>query len=66
MRFVFKRLKSAVNYIYFSMDYFGGNTKERDHWDRMEVDGCIILKWILEAWDGKMCSRCTWLGAGLL
>jgi hypothetical protein len=31
-----------------------GNLREGDHLKDRDVDGGIILKWILEKWDGGM------------
>ena len=30
----------------------GGNLRERDHWGDQDVDGRIILRWILWKWEG--------------
>jgi hypothetical protein len=30
------------------IEYWWEYTKERDHWEDKDVDGCTILKWILE------------------
>jgi hypothetical protein len=30
-----------------------GNPREGDQWEDRRVDGNIILKWILEKWDGR-------------
>ena len=32
--------------------FYWGNLKEGDHLDELGIDGKIILKWILERWDG--------------
>jgi hypothetical protein len=29
-----------------------GNMKERDHFQEVDIDGEIILKWILKKYDG--------------
>jgi hypothetical protein len=29
-----------------------GNLRERDHWGDPDVDGRIILRWILRKWKG--------------
>jgi hypothetical protein len=34
--------------------FWWGNIRERDHLEGAAVDGRIILKWILENWDGGM------------
>ena len=31
-----------------------GNLRERDHWGDQDVDGRIILKWLLKKWDGAI------------
>ena len=28
------------------------NLKERDHYDKLDIGGRILLKWILKEWDG--------------
>ena len=30
--------------------FWWGNLRERDHWGDQDVDGRIILKWILRKW----------------
>ena len=35
----------------------GGHLKERDHLGGLDVDGWILLKWILKKYDGR-----TWTG----
>jgi hypothetical protein len=37
---------------------FSGDTREGDHLKDPDVDGRIILKWILEKWDGGT----DWIG----
>jgi hypothetical protein len=32
--------------------YWWESQKKRDHWEDQDVGGWIILKWILERWDG--------------
>jgi hypothetical protein len=34
--------------------FLWGNFREGDHLEDPDVDGRIILKWILEKWDGGM------------
>jgi hypothetical protein len=31
---------------------FGGDVREGDHLEDRGIDGRIILKWVLEKWDG--------------
>jgi hypothetical protein len=31
---------------------FVGKPEVNSHWEDQDVDGRIILKWILETWDG--------------
>jgi hypothetical protein len=35
----------------------GGELRERD----LDVDGWIILKWIVKKWDGDTLAGLTWL-----
>ena len=32
--------------------FWWGNLRERDHWGDQDVDGKIILRWILRKWEG--------------
>ena len=32
--------------------FWWGNLRERDHWGDQDVDGRIILRWILRKWEG--------------
>jgi hypothetical protein len=34
--------------------FWFGNLREKDHVEDRGVDGTIILKWVLEKWDGGM------------
>jgi hypothetical protein len=41
--------------------------KERDHWKDLDIGGMIIiiiLKWILERWDGVVRTGFIWLRIG--
>jgi len=31
---------------------YWGNLRERDHWEDLDVDGRIILRWIFGKWEG--------------
>ena len=38
-----------------------GNLRERDHWGDQDVDGKIILRWILRKWKGVEGIGWSWL-----
>ena len=42
----------------------GGNLRERDHWGDQDVDGRIILRWILREWEGVVGTGWGWLRIG--
>jgi hypothetical protein len=50
--------------------FYWGNLREGDHLEEPCVSGRIILKWILETWDGRTQTGSIWLrigtGGGLL
>ena len=49
----------------FLMKYiWWGNLRERDHWGAQEVDGRIILRWILRKWGGVVGTGWSWLRIG--
>ena len=37
--------------------FWWGNLRERDHWRDQDVDGRIILRWILRKWEGVKAAR---------
>ena len=41
-----------------------GNLMERDHWGDQNVDGRIILRWILRKWEGFVGTGWSWLRIG--
>ena len=41
-----------------------GNLRERDHWENQELDGRIILRWILRKWEGVVETGWSWLRIG--
>jgi hypothetical protein len=41
-----------------------GNLRERDHWGDPDVDGRIILRWIIRKWEGVVGTGWRWLRIG--
>jgi hypothetical protein len=41
--------------------FWCGDLRERDHLRDLGVDGSIILRWILNKWDGKAWTGLMWL-----
>ena len=41
--------------------FWWGNLRERDHWGDQDVDGRLILRWILRKWEGVMGTGWSWL-----
>ena len=41
-----------------------GNLREGDHWGDPDVDGKIILRWILRKWEGVVGTGWSWLRIG--
>ena len=37
---------------------------ERDHWGDQDIDGRIILRWILRKWEGVVGTGWSWLRTG--
>ena len=44
--------------------FWWGNLRERDHWGDQDVDGRIILRWILRKWEGVVWTGWSWLRIG--
>jgi hypothetical protein len=44
--------------------YWWESQKEKYHHEDQDVDGRIILGWILERWDGVMWTGLVWLRIG--
>jgi len=45
-------------------EFWWGNLRERDHWRDPDVDGRIILRWILRKWDVGVWTGSSWLRIG--
>jgi hypothetical protein len=43
---------------------FVWNQRERSHWGDQDIDGGIILRWILRKWEGFVGTGCRWLRIG--
>jgi hypothetical protein len=43
------------------MGFWWENLKERDHWGDPDVDGRIILKWIIRKWCVGVWTGLSWL-----
>jgi hypothetical protein len=41
-----------------------GKPEGKSHYEDKDVDGLIILGWILERWDGVMWTGLVWLRIG--
>ena len=41
-----------------------GNLRERDHWGDQDIDGRIILRWILKKWERVVETGWSWLRIG--
>ena len=44
--------------------FWWGNLRERDHLEKPDVDGRIILKWIFRKWNAGAWTGLIWLGTG--
>ena len=44
--------------------FWWGNVRERGHWGDQDVDGRIILRWILTKWEGVVGTGWSWLRIG--
>ena len=44
--------------------FWWGNLWVRDHWVDLDVDGSIILRWILRKWEGVVGTGWSWLRIG--
>jgi hypothetical protein len=44
--------------------FLSENLKGRDHLENIDVDGRVILKWILKKYGGRVYTRFIWLGIG--
>ena len=47
-----------------AQDFGGGNLRERDHRGDQDVDGRIILRWILRKWERVVGTGWSWLRIG--
>ena len=41
---------------------WGGNLRERDHLEDLDVDGRVILMWVFKKWDGGRGLDCSGSG----
>jgi len=41
-----------MKFLFVLTPFVWGNLRERDHWGDPDVDGRIILRWILGKWEG--------------
>ena len=44
--------------------FWWGNLRERDHWGDQDIDGRIIVRWILRKWEGVVGTGWGWLRIG--
>ena len=43
---------------------FGGKPEGKNHWGDQDIDGRIILRWILRKWEGVVGTGWSWLRIG--
>ena len=48
----------------YARGFWWGNLRERDHWGGQDVDGRIILRWILRKFEGVVGTGWSWLRIG--
>jgi hypothetical protein len=46
------------------LGYWQESQREGDHWEDQDIGGWIILRCILERWDGVMWTGLVWLTIG--
>ena len=44
--------------------FWWGNLREGDYWGDKDIDGRIILRWILRKWEGVVGTGWSWLRIG--
>ena len=44
--------------------FWWGNLRDRDHWGDPDVDGRIILRWVLRKWEWVVGTGWSWLRIG--
>jgi hypothetical protein len=47
-----------------SYSYLVGKDEEKGHLEELRIDGRIILKWILNKYNGRTCIRLIWIRTG--
>jgi hypothetical protein len=46
--------------------YWWESQREREHWEDEDVGGWIILRWILDRWDGGVLTGLMWIRMGTI